>query len=138
MKKVFFLSFLFLISQFVLAQYRSKAFQITETVLPIAMYVGIELDRDTTIVINTPNAISQLYISGTSIMGTENDSYIRLTLKDDYNVEYLVYELYPILADSNMIEVDKTAIETKCLDHVTPQSLCFCLNCCQHHSGNEE
>jgi len=123
MKKVFFLSFLFLISQFVLAQYRSKAFQITETVLPIAMYVGIELDRDTTIVINTPNAISQLYISGTSIMGTENDSYIRLTLKDDYNVEYLVYELYPILADSNMIEVDKTAIETKCLDHVTPQSL---------------
>lgn len=123
MKKISFIPLLLLISQFAYAQYRAKAFQMVDNILPSTIPIGIESHQDTVVTFNTPTAISQLYISGTSILGSENNSHIRLTLKDDYNVEYLIYELYPILADSNIIAVDRTAIETKWLDHVVPQSI---------------
>ena len=123
MKKYSFFSLLLLISQFACAQYSAKAFQMVENIYPTIVHVGIESNQDTIITFNTSTPISQLYISGTSILGEENNSHIRLTLQDDYNTEYLIYELYPVLADSNNMAIDRTAIETKCLNHVVPQSI---------------
>lgn len=123
MKKNIFLSFLWIIPLLASAQYRAKAFQMDEKDNAVAVHLGIETRKDTILTFAPSSSISKLYVSGKSLLENDNNSYIRLVLIDDYNSEYLIYELYPLLADSKSEIVEKTAIETKSLSHVIPRSI---------------
>jgi len=85
--------------------------------------MGINVTTDTIVKINTLSNISELYISGVTAMKDINHGFVRVTLVDDYNVEYLVYELYPLLADSTILFVRQIGIETKSLDNVNIRTL---------------
>ena len=67
--------------------------------------------------------ISGLSISGTAVLDNDNDSYIRVTLVDNYNYEFLVYENYPALSDDLTTKFSNIALETILLDDITPQYL---------------
>lgn len=81
------------------------------------------IQSDTLISLNYPKAITGLSVSGTAILNHSSNSLVRITLQDDYNTEWLVYELFPLLTDSNVVTFDNVAFETSVLDHVTAKWL---------------
>lgn len=81
------------------------------------------INQDTVLTLNYPEAITGLSISGTATFNHASNSLVRITLQDDYNTEWLVYELFPLLADSNTVSFSNVAFETSVLDNVTAQQL---------------
>ena len=81
------------------------------------------LHCDTTIILNYQSAITGLSVSGVATLQHESNSLVRITLQDDYDTEYLVYELFPLLADSNVVEFDNVAFESVILDYVNAKQL---------------
>ena len=81
------------------------------------------LHCDTTIILNHQSAITGLSVSGVATLQHESNSLVRITLQDNYNTEYLVYELFPLLADSNIVEFDNFAFESAVLDYVNAKQL---------------
>ena len=81
------------------------------------------LHCDTTIILNYQSAITGLSVSGVSTLQHESNSLVRITLQDDYDTEYLVYELFPLLADSDVVEFDNAAFESVVLDYVNAKQL---------------
>ena len=114
---------LLLLPQWSFAQYKAKCFRMTEGLSCESVHVGIETSCDTSIYFTTPNSVSELYISGIVSLKNKNSGHVRVILQDDYNTEYLIYETYPLLADSTIMHIQKTALETKVLDNLTPQSI---------------
>jgi len=114
---------LLLLPQWTFAQYRAKSFMMEDDRQGKGLQVGLSAQKDTTISFSTPTEISELYISGRAFLKDENHGFIRVTLKDDYNSDYLIYEVYPILADSTIIRLQKIGMETKVLDNLSPQSI---------------
>ena len=84
---------------------------------------NMSIQCDTTIGLNYSSAITGLSVSGTIILHHASNSLVRITLQDDYNTEYLVYELYPLLADSTTATFENVAFETSVLDNVTAERL---------------
>lgn len=81
------------------------------------------LHCDTTITLNYQSAITGLSVSGIATLQHESNSLVRITLQDDYNTEYLVYELFPLLADSNIVAFNNIAFESAVLDHVNAKQI---------------
>ena len=81
------------------------------------------LQNDTVIELDYPTTISGLSVSGVATLHHSSNSLVRITLVDDYNSEALVYELFPLLADSSMVTFDNVAFETAVLDNVTAKQL---------------
>ena len=68
--------------------------------------------------------ISISHISMSAKLNLENDlSLIRIILTDINNNEYLVYEAYPYIVDSNIIEFTNESLETAYLDNIFPNSI---------------
>ena len=84
---------------------------------------NMSIQCDTTIRLNYSSTITGLSVSGTIILHHVSNSLVRITLQDDYNTEYLVYELYPLLADSTTVTFENVAFETSVLDNVTAERL---------------
>lgn len=105
------------------AQYRNNDFSLDVSRGVTRIPVGITFDKDTVIPLNVRSEIAGLSISGIATLGNNQDSYIRVILKDDYNYEHLIYENFPLLTDSLITVFDNTAIETVSLDNITPQSI---------------
>lgn len=84
---------------------------------------NMSIQCDTTIRLNYSSTITGLSVSGTIILHHASNSLVRITLQDDYNTEYLVYELYPLLADSTTVTFENVAFETSVLDNVTAERL---------------
>ena len=78
---------------------------------------------DTTVRLNYQSPITGLSVSGIATLQHESNSLVRITLQDNYNTEYLVYELFPLLADSNVVEFDNIAFESIVLDNVDAKQL---------------
>lgn len=78
---------------------------------------------DTTVGLNYQSAITGLSVSGFATLLHDSNSLVRITLQDNYNTEYLVYELFPLLADSNVVEFDNIAFESMVLDNVDAKQL---------------
>ena len=78
---------------------------------------------DTVITLDYQSAITGLSVSGVATLHHNSNSLVRITLQDDYDTEYLVYELYPLLADSNIVYFDNVAFETMILDNVKAEQL---------------
>lgn len=114
---------LLLVPHLVFAQYRSKCFTLEQDVNTRKETVRAMTDKSTVIPLNSKSPIYGLSVSGSVVFDNDQDCYVRIVLKDDYNYEHLVYECYPLLADDLKAEFDNTTIETMLLDGITPQSL---------------
>lgn len=79
--------------------------------------------NDTVIALDYPTTITGLSVSGTAVLEHSSNSLVRITLQDDYNTETLVYELFPLLADSSVVSFDNVALETAVLDNITAKQL---------------
>ncbi len=121
MKRIIFA--LLLLPQLVYAQYRADCFNLDSSDDASQMKIGNTYTQDTTLTFDVRSKISGLSISGTATLNNDNDSYIRVTLVDDYNYEFLVYENYPALSDDMTSKFSNIALETILLDGITPKSL---------------
>lgn len=121
MKRIIFV--LMLLPQLAYSQYRAGCFSLGLSDNVSHNKIGNTFDRDTTLNISVRTTISGLSISGTAVLDNDNDSYIRVTLVDNYNYEFLVYENYPALSDDLTTKFTNIALETILLDDITPQSL---------------
>ena len=121
MKRIIFA--LLLLPQLAYAQYRADIFNLDLSDDVSQRRIGETFSRDTTLVFSERFVISGLSISGTAVLDNDNDSYIRVTLVDEYNYEFLVYENYPALSDDLTSTFNNIALETVILDNVTPQCL---------------
>lgn len=114
---------LLILPQLAYAQYRANVFNLEPSGNVSQMEIKETFSEDTTIVFSEKPVILGLSISGTAILNNDNDSYIRITLVDEYNYEFLVYENYPALSDELTSTFNNVALETVLLDDVTPQYL---------------
>ena len=79
-------------------------------------------DSNTHISLDSSLVISGMSISGSATLYNE-DSYIIITMRDSYNNEHLVYNIYPMLADSSFIIFNNVAFESAYLNNVSPEQL---------------
>lgn len=79
--------------------------------------------NDTVMELNFPITISGLSVSGIASLNHTSNSLVRITLQDNYNTEMLVYEVYPLLADSSVIVFENMAFESAVLDNITAVQL---------------
>ena len=114
---------LFIVPQLIFAQYHSKCFLLEQNGNVSKETLGITTDKSIEIPFNSKLAIYGLSVSGSVTLKNNQDCYVRIILKDDYNYEHLVYECYPLLIDNLKTEFNNTAIETMMLDGVIPQTL---------------
>lgn len=78
--------------------------------------------NDTTIILNIDNPIYGLTVSGSVDLMREN-GFARITLKDNSNYEYQVYEINSLLANSLKTEFNEIGEETVLLDATNAYSL---------------
>lgn len=118
MKKI--LCLFFLLSQLAYSQYDAPVFQMREGSDCLAFSMNIRTAKDSIVLLKSRDVISGLFLSGSAILADKRESYVRVTLKGDRGEEYLVYELYPILAEDSLVRFSKMAIETASLNSVNP------------------
>lgn len=121
MKRFFIL--IFLIPQLLYAQFQSKEFTLPIEEQAIGRAIGLSTSEDSIISLDITQPISGLFISGFTTFENENDSYTRVTVKDKNYAEYLVYENYPLISDSNYSRFSKVAVESMLLDGIVPISI---------------
>ena len=121
MKRILFA--LLLLPQLAYSQYRSDIFRPERSGEPSRYTIETILREDTTLTLDNRSEITALSISGICVLNHGGDSYVRVTLMDDHNYEYLVYENYPLLSDELTTRFTDTAIETVILDGITPKCL---------------
>ena len=122
MKRIILLAFLVL-PRLAYSQYRANCFKLNSDATFANITVNLAVNQDTTIDLNIKTPIYGFAVSGRTVLGNDNDSYVRIILKDSYNFEHMVYECFPMLADSLAMQFQQTAMETIALDGVTPQSI---------------
>lgn len=103
---------LLLLPQLAYSQYRADCFRLDLSDNVSQVKIENTFDRDTTLSISERTTISGLSISGTAVLNNDNDSYVRVTLVDNYNYEFLVYENYPALSDDLTTRFSNVALET--------------------------
>lgn len=118
-----FLFALLLLPQLAYSQYRSDIFRPERSGVPSRYTIGTILREDTILTLDNRSEVTALSISGTCVLNHDGDSYVRVTLMDDHNYEYLVYENYPLLSDELTTRFTDIAIETVMLDDITPKCL---------------
>lgn len=118
-----FASLILLIPQLLYAQYQSKEFTLPSERNTTSQTVGVFTIRDSLVSLNINQQISGFFISGTVTLGNAQDSYARVTVKDGDEVEYLVYENYPLLSDDNPSRFSRVAVESVLLDDIVPTSM---------------
>lgn len=119
----YFAILILLIPQLLYAQYQSKEFTLPSERSTTCQNIGIFTKKDTIVTLNINQKISGLFVSGTATLGNTQDSYARVTIKDRYDVEHLVYENYPLLSDDNPSCFSKIAVESVLLDDIVPTSM---------------
>ena len=115
---------LLILPQIVFAQYSGDVFTLNSRTIPIEQRsLGLNIQKDTIINLGVRGDIYGLSVTGTALLENNSDSYVRVILRDDHNYEYLVYECFPLLTETLTPQFQNTALETKSLDGITPQSL---------------
>lgn len=117
-----FLLFL-IIPQLAFSQYNAKSFCLETSDEVVSKPIRSSFSQDHEFNLDINSAVSGFAITGKATLENDNDSYIRVLLKDDYNYDHLVYENYPMLADELSIEFNNTAIETIFLNNIIPKSI---------------
>ena len=117
MKKIF-MVIVSLLPNLVFSQYLSKEFTFDELdrCEREKMHLSIS-NKDTVIILRNTNIVSGVFVSGEVYLEDKYQSYVRITIEDDYQNEYLVYEDYPLLSDSKC-SFSEIGLETAYLDNI--------------------
>ncbi len=106
------------------SQYQSKEFTLDDSDVTTSVALGVLVSNaDSVIVLHNASRASGLFVSGCANLANDDESYVRITLKDTDCNEYLIYELYPILAETPLCLFSKIGLETAYLDNIHPQSI---------------
>lgn len=106
------------------SQYLSKEFTLDDSDATTSVALGVLVSNaDSVIVLHNTSRASGLFVSGCANLANDDDSYVRITLKDTDSNEYLIYELYPILAETPLCPFSKIGLETAYLDNIQAQSI---------------
>lgn len=99
-------------------QYRSAAFTMDnrKSEQTIAMARTFTTDED--IPLTLPSSIYSFSISGNAMLKDTTNSLIRITLVDNFDMEHLIYEIYPLLTDQWRFDFENMAFETSGMDGV--------------------
>ena len=105
-------------------QYLSKEFTMdnSDVINSVALNVSVS-NEDSLILLQDSHRASGLFVSGCANLNNEDESYVRITVRDTYNSDYLVYELYPILTETPVCPFSKIGLETAYLDNIQVQSI---------------
>lgn len=105
-------------------QYLSKEFTIddSDVINSVALNVSVS-NQDSVVLLDGSRMASGLFVSGCANLENEYESYVRITVRDSYNSDYLVYELYPLLVDTQRCPFSKIGLETAYLDNIQAQSI---------------
>ena len=114
---------LLFLPQLAFAQYDAKCFSLNTAADIEQVTFRQAIVKDTVIPFGVRTPISGLSVSGRVVFENEEDSYVRIIMKDDYNYEHLVYENYPLLADGMSVDFHNIAMETKQMNGITPKSI---------------
>ena len=114
---------LILMPQLTFSQYLDKSFVMEKTEGVESTLVEQIITQGTEITLNKRSPITGFSISGRAILENMDDSYVRVVLKDTHNYEYLVYENYPMLTDTEITDFENTAIESMLLDNIIPMNI---------------
>lgn len=90
---------LLFLPQIVYSQYQADVFSLDLSKPATQLRIGQTFLQNTTLYLSERVVVTGFSFSGKSVLFNNNDSYIRLTLTDDTDYEYLVYENFPILSD---------------------------------------
>lgn len=112
-----------LLPQMLYAQYQAEEFMPEKGCEVNYRCLNAQIRCDSVFNVDIPNRISGLFMSGTASLQDDPESYIRVTLKDRNNAEYLVYENYPILSDALNSRLNKIALESCLLDDIIATSI---------------
>ena len=105
-------------------QYLSKEFTIDDSDVINSVVLNVSVsNQDSVILLDGSRMASGLFVSGCANLENEYESYVRITVRDSYNSDYLVYELYPLLADTQRCPFSKVGLETAFLDNIQAQSI---------------
>lgn len=123
MKKLFFI-ICALLPGIAFPQYLSKEFTIdnSDVINSVALNVSVS-NEDSLILLQGSHRASGLFVSGCANLNDEDESYVRITVRDTYNSDYLVYELYPLLTEAHVCPFSKIGLETAYLDNIQVQSI---------------
>lgn len=116
MKKLLFI--LLFLPLHVLAQYEGKDFCLRQDGRGTDMSLRLTAQADTAIELTREQALTGLGISGQVEFQDRETGFVRITLEDDAHFEYLVYENYPLLADTYSPSFSRAAVETMLLNGV--------------------
>lgn len=125
MKRIIYLILFIMIGLPVYAQFNNMScFKIAASGNQRHSFNSSTFARDTTINLDIHQPIYGLTVSGESQL-LNDKSYVRITLKDEEDHEYLVYENYTLLSDDLIAGFNGIGMETVLLKGVTPRSLNF-------------
>lgn len=106
------------------SQYLSKEFTLDDSDVTTSVALGVTVSNtDSVVLLHNTSTASGLFVSGCANLANEDDSYVRITLKDTDRNEYLIYELYPLLTESRQCPFSKIGLESAYLDNIHPQSI---------------
>lgn len=124
MKKLLLLVFAAILPAIAFSQYLSKEFTLEDSDVTTAVAINAPVSNaDSLIVLSGTSTTSGLFVSGCANLANDDESYVRITLKDTDSNEYLIYELYPLLAETGRCPFSKIGLETAYLDNIHPQSI---------------
>lgn len=104
------------------AQYPQATFQVPQSASTRDVQIGRQLSQNEQIALADMPPIYALSVSG-SVNFTSPSGYVSVLLVDELGHEYMVYESYPLLAESNSFDVDHMAFETAVLAGVKGKSV---------------
>ena len=123
MKRICFTLWLIVGTMFIAKAQNSIATLSLRNITETLIHQNPVIQNDTVITLNYPESITGLSVSGSATLNHDSNSLVRITLQDDYNTEWLVYELFPLLADSSTVSFNNVAFESSVLDNVTAKRL---------------
>ena len=118
MKRIISICFLiaFFINYNAHAQYRSAAFTVQHEQTEQTVSLGQTFETDGNIELALSSLIYGFSVSGSVTLKDTSNSLVRITLVDSYEMEYLVYEIYPLLTQQWQFDFDNMGFETSTMD----------------------
>jgi C1A family cysteine protease len=113
------LSSLFLIPLFILSMSTTK--QLNSRAMDYAPAQSNNI-LSTVVPLNITTKINNFTISGNVKLNSDT-SFIRVILVDTNNIEYLVYEAYPLIANSNNFNIENACYETCAFNSIVPKDV---------------
>ena len=122
MKKITITLLMLMVAVTGFAQYPRATFQVQQSIGTRDIPIGRQLSQNEQITLADMPPIYALSVSG-SVNFTSPSGYVSVLLVDELGHEYMVYESYPLLTESNSFDVDHMAFETAVLAGVKGKSV---------------